>query len=678
MLKRVALFALLLLLVSGCVTEEDILNIVKADSRVEAFLEENPSAEITSSQWSKSYVTSRIETIREKCGSQMEEVPYRYFLIKKGSNQLEVWLDEQGRQVLCVYEKPVLPDECQTDNECNDFDACTNDVCSGSPKKCTHNVITSCISGDDCCPSNCSYVNDDDCSKPVPTCSAQGGEICSSGETCPNSFIQASDSSRCCPSDCEEGPCKNVDCDPNKKCVDGRCLLKTCSERDGVICRGSKTCSRITVLAAGTSQCCLGECIEPVECYRDSQCDDEDTCTADICSDTNNTCIHTEITECNDDDGCCPADCNYFVDNDCITEYCADLGIEIDGQLKSFKTGDTISGLKGKDAYVEKEFSLKLQGIANIDKNNYGIIYLGKDFRGNKVWKDILVPNKSLANSAYASWRYLDAAITLKSITIKSQRACTEIYCGDGFCSEKENYENCPQDCDKLMSGSYCASMKISVNNQAPVDQNVVGTFGNIKNTQGVAAYSLYLSELLTDWEQYYQVIGEIKKQDGTVVEKAVLSKDIMLSDVYRTASDFQDQIKIDQIGIYPAYYNCPYVGTLSPVTIKGFAEVKVNGESRILAEGDRISDLAGRDACVGKALHIDLNAITQSGGAYPPVYGGRFNLYDEQNNLIDYQGVDQSAELRDLFIVDLGYPNWDYCLDTKVFFEKAYTLVVD
>ncbi|RLJ08805.1 MAG: hypothetical protein DRP13_01955 [Candidatus Aenigmatarchaeota archaeon] len=54
-------------------------------------------------------------------------------------------------------------DECVTDSDCKDSDPCTEDACSGSPKKCMHTQITSCVPNDNCCPENCDCTNDKDC-----------------------------------------------------------------------------------------------------------------------------------------------------------------------------------------------------------------------------------------------------------------------------------------------------------------------------------------------------------------------------------------------------------------------------------------------------------------------------------------------------------------------------------
>ncbi len=57
-----------------------------------------------------------------------------------------------------------------------------------------------------------------------------------------------------------------------------------------------------------------------IACYGDSDCDDGDPCTTDTCNnpgDPASNCSHTQITNCIDNDGCCPTGCDATNDNDC-------------------------------------------------------------------------------------------------------------------------------------------------------------------------------------------------------------------------------------------------------------------------------------------------------------------------------------------------------------------------
>lgn len=67
------------------------------------------------------------------------------------------------------------PNECETNEECNDGKPCTVDTCQGTPKKCTVAPLTECINNksDGCCPDTCTENTDYDCAE------------CHSNQDCP-------------------------------------------------------------------------------------------------------------------------------------------------------------------------------------------------------------------------------------------------------------------------------------------------------------------------------------------------------------------------------------------------------------------------------------------------------------------------------------------------------------
>ncbi|HXJ22595.1 MAG TPA: hypothetical protein VMT03_20420 [Polyangia bacterium] len=80
-----------------------------------------------------------------------------------------------------------LPGACAA--TCDDGDACTTDLASGSISNCTRTClnapITACLSGDGCCPPGCTAANDSDC---APLCNdgiIEAGETCDPPTTCP-------------------------------------------------------------------------------------------------------------------------------------------------------------------------------------------------------------------------------------------------------------------------------------------------------------------------------------------------------------------------------------------------------------------------------------------------------------------------------------------------------------
>jgi hypothetical protein len=73
---------------------------------------------------------------------------------------------------------------------CDDGDACTVDVASGSSddcsSRCTHATTVACLSGDGCCPPGCTAATDHDCAP--ATCNdghIEAGETCDPPATCP-------------------------------------------------------------------------------------------------------------------------------------------------------------------------------------------------------------------------------------------------------------------------------------------------------------------------------------------------------------------------------------------------------------------------------------------------------------------------------------------------------------
>src|SRR5205085_2839582 len=82
---------------------------------------------------------------------------------------------------------------------CNDGNACTTDTLTGSAQACTAACaflpITTCKSGDGCCPAGCNHSTDSDCSA---TC---GNGVVESGETCDGN----------CPATCNDGNACTVD-----------------------------------------------------------------------------------------------------------------------------------------------------------------------------------------------------------------------------------------------------------------------------------------------------------------------------------------------------------------------------------------------------------------------------------------------------------------------------------
>jgi len=95
-------------------------------------------------------------------------------------------------------------------------------------------------------------------------------------------------------------PCANVHCPENKKCVNGECALKICSEMSGKKCLEGETCDGIIEQASDTASCCIGNCVSQDECAENSECDDGLFYTLDTCAGTPKKCTNSfiEDTDC--------------------------------------------------------------------------------------------------------------------------------------------------------------------------------------------------------------------------------------------------------------------------------------------------------------------------------------------------------------------------------------------
>jgi hypothetical protein len=72
---------------------------------------------------------------------------------------------------------------------CDDADACTVDLASGSiancTRRCTHATVVACLDNDHCCPAGCTPDNDNDCLTACPDGRIEAGETCDPPTTCP-------------------------------------------------------------------------------------------------------------------------------------------------------------------------------------------------------------------------------------------------------------------------------------------------------------------------------------------------------------------------------------------------------------------------------------------------------------------------------------------------------------
>jgi hypothetical protein len=213
---------------------------------------------------------------------------------------------------------------------CDDGNPCTTDLLLSQgtcAALCVHLPVTAFVPGDGCCPPGGTLALDADCpavcgdgvvDPPVETCDKAIAGSCPTGcspgvNDCTRVTLQGSPST--CSSLCVATPI--TACVSNDKCCPAGCTALTDSDcqsicGDGVV-EAPELCDR--AITAGM----------PGACAR--TCDDGDACTTDVTSgsiqDCTRGCTHFAIVACRDNDGCCPAGCDFSNDSDCAPK-CGD------------------------------------------------------------------------------------------------------------------------------------------------------------------------------------------------------------------------------------------------------------------------------------------------------------------------------------------------------------------
>lgn len=164
--------------------------------------------------------------------------------------------------------------DCPTD--CNDGVACTTDRLVGSAAscnaQCVHDAVSTCQSGDGCCPAGCSSANDADCACTPRTCADMGwvcgqlDDLCGSTRNC--GACNANES-------CDNGSCVPNNptgaigdpCTSDGACQAGLCFTAAREAYPGGYC--TKGCQADTDCGAG-AVCSVSACAKA--CTLDSDC----------------------------------------------------------------------------------------------------------------------------------------------------------------------------------------------------------------------------------------------------------------------------------------------------------------------------------------------------------------------------------------------------------------------
>ncbi len=220
-----------------------------------------------------------------------------YWLIELGEkgNKVQVWAGRGLKKAECVSfageefgkREPLKGILCESVSQCRDSNPCTTDLCEGSPAICVNRKLTECVSGDSCCPANCSGKNDSDC---------LAGAECGSAEDCDDFDLCTDDSCEGVPQKCVHAEIEGCssgkkcsseeDCDDGiwesrEECIEGECRhrLATCEEFEGEVCTEGTECDSTPLRAFDTAFCCTTQCIpleedlcEGVKCGKGMRC----------------------------------------------------------------------------------------------------------------------------------------------------------------------------------------------------------------------------------------------------------------------------------------------------------------------------------------------------------------------------------------------------------------------
>lgn len=229
---------------------------------------------------------------------------------------------------------------CVSDEDCPDISVCKDRSCSLDENVCKEVDVTSCIHDDGCCPTDddglplCNHNYDNDCD---PDC---GNGVLEEGEDCDPGI--APGSAGACPPD--------MNCSDGQVCTSDEIIINDCKaychnpqitacvDDDGCCPTG---CNSVNDNDCPTT-CGNGVVEEGEDCDTEipagsegacpTTCNDGKACTHDVpVGECNPSCISTEITRCNDGDGCCPADCDSQSDSDC-SRSCGD-GVHDPGEI---------------------------------------------------------------------------------------------------------------------------------------------------------------------------------------------------------------------------------------------------------------------------------------------------------------------------------------------------------
>ena len=248
----------------------------------------------------------------------LPEEPGYYMVFASAISDDEGASHEIKSSVINIYIREEV--ECSTDEDCDDGNVCTDDICingecifNNNTEPCNDDIF---CNGDDACSGgSCSIHEGDPCYDPTPKCDEDN-------DLCVECLVD---------SDCDDV----LFCNGDETCVNGTCQSGTnpCPD-DGFYCTGMEGCDEVNKVctqsgnpcpgADGDSDCsescneaadnCTGNDPNGSSCSDDFYCTVTDTCQGGICTGSGDPCPPPLI--CNEEDDAC----NCSQDEDCKDE----------------------------------------------------------------------------------------------------------------------------------------------------------------------------------------------------------------------------------------------------------------------------------------------------------------------------------------------------------------------
>lgn len=298
--------------------------------------------------------------------------------------------------------------ECETNNDCNDGNACTSDVCQG--RICRNTPL---------CTSNSECADGNPCT----------GDICQLG-CCVNTEPACVFDSECSDDNpntvdaCVDGCCANVGCAVDGDCDDGdACTEDTCNTEAG-------QCANVPVVCTNGESCDsnLGCAFCPFV-----NCDDGVSCTDDSCDEDENACVHAVNNKSCQDDG---QFCNGVEMCD-AEDGCVSSGFPCEADETCDETNDRCVGPRGElHGVIDQTAAIpdpSSNGCENADPVDLAIGLAGAPGGSivSKVKVAYQIEHECVDDVAVELWTLLDNG-TRTSVVLRS--AC-EVSGGCGFCS---------------------------------------------------------------------------------------------------------------------------------------------------------------------------------------------------------------------------------------------------